>query len=107
MTDQIPKMGSEVILRKLAVAPGAKVQSATWDDYIPGVPNQASLPVAYELTGILCEDIEVGQPFSIERHTRNGVAIRRNFESTEVKSIEGDRVTTQNSVYLIRSLTGN
>ena len=59
-----------------------------WDEFTPGKSVAASghsLPVDYELEGILLADVEVGSPVHVARHVPSGAI--RIFASSPVTSI--------------------
>jgi len=73
---------------------------------VPGSwDNQGSLPVDYELEGILFEPIELGQHLCVLREARNGVRVDGSFISTTIVAIDlPDKVVTMNSVYIVSAL---
>jgi hypothetical protein len=91
----------KVIKRGSCAAPLA--QPCPWDQWIPGVGSEDfSLPVDYELRGILLEPIIVGSCLVVLRFERNGVLALGIFSSTPVQEIHADgRVITENSIYEI------
>lgn len=96
-------------LRKISEAALPKYRAANWDEYKCGEDNgDISLPIEYELTGMIIGDLEVGKSLAINRNTRNGVECLGIFYSTTVKNItEKDNfkiIETENSVYLLEDL---
>jgi hypothetical protein len=92
-------------ITKIAEAVKAKYKSADWHDYKVGEQNKdVSLPIEYCCEGSLLRPIEVGQPITLARRTRNGIEMFGTMITSEVVSIDGDHVTTKNSVYKIEYL---
>lgn len=96
-------------LKKISEAAAPKYRAANWDEYKCGEDNgDISLPIEYELTGMIIGDLEVGKSLAINRNTRNGVECLGIFYSTTVKNItEKDNfkiIETENSVYLLEDL---
>lgn len=92
---------------KRAASNNALFPSASWDEWVPGKPSQenVSLPVDFQLAGLLLESIEIGQPVDIFRIERNGIYVSGFFRSSPVMGIdEFDRIITNNSVYQIEPL---
>ena len=95
--------GSLVVLTKICVAKNPITETSSWEDWVAGGENDASLPVLYELRGVLLDQIEINEPIRVFRTHRNGVRADGFFASTIVCSIEGGAfAVTFNSVYLIR-----
>ena len=90
-------------LTKIAAAPSPRTPSATSDTYLYGGENLLSLPVEYWLEGILLAPPQIGESLQVDRRIRNGVTACGFFESTPITAIDGDRVTTLNSIYLIEA----
>ncbi len=98
--------GLLVKVTKLSRCENPLVEPASWDDWRPGSPdNNGSLPVDYELRGVLLEEVRVGGQIIVFRTQRNGVEAEGLFESTNIRRIEDNaRVVTLNSVYSIQPL---
>jgi len=95
-------VGTSVIVRKLAAAKNPVTEPGSWDDWIPGEENQSSLPVDYELRGILLKRVETNTSIFVFRTHRNGVKADGIFTSTIVCSIKaGSIAITFNSIYQI------
>lgn len=74
-------------------------------DYVPGEDNGfVSLPVDYTAEGYLLEDVQIGKPVLIERHKRNGVESLGFMNTSRIKKITGNKLETENSIYLIEKL---
>ena len=97
-------MRQYIRLRKTAATDNPRVATPAWEDHQHGLDSQQSLPLDYEVTGILQESITVGQPIRMFRETRNGVQCLGIFQSSTVTKMEGDKVWTLNSVYTILEL---
>ena len=89
-----------VKIAKLSVAPDAAHGAASWWEITPGssLPPGKSLPVDYEILGLLTSPILPGRPLTALRFQRNGVEALGYFSSSEVREI---RVVTHNSIYQI------
>lgn len=100
--------GTPVKLRKLAEAPHPAYGAVAWMHFTPVQPNQdnESLPIGYDLEGVLLDPIEVGAPIRIRRFLRNGVRADGLFVSSAVTQIGEDRLMTFNSIYKIEVTTG-
>jgi len=100
------KTNTSVRLIKIGQAPKAKFQADSWTKHVPGSDeNQGSLPVDYTVEGNLMSDIAVGQPIQLRRTKRNDVTFPGTMISSPITKIEGDRLETHNSIYLISILT--
>lgn len=96
--------GVIVQITKLSACKSPVAEPSRWEDWIPGSRNnRASLPVNYELRGILMEEVLVGGSLFVFRTRRNGVEADGFFKSTTIVSISnGSLVETFNSVYQVR-----
>jgi hypothetical protein len=96
---------AHVELTKLRACPQAKVPPGRWDKFRFGAGTKdTSLPVDYVLTGLLLAAPQMGQPVIVLRLSRNALSFPGVFESTPVVAVQADRFTTENSIYLIKSL---
>jgi hypothetical protein len=89
---------------KRAASNNALFPAANWDEWVPGKSSleNVSLPVDFQLAGLLLESIQIGQSIDIFRIERNGVYVVGFFQSSPVMGIdEFDRIITNNSVYQI------
>ncbi|MEI8310445.1 MAG: hypothetical protein WCH98_06800 [Verrucomicrobiota bacterium] len=95
--------GAHVSVTKHAACLDARVAPGSWNSWVPGGwSNVASLPVDYEMRGVLLAEIRVGEPIYLFRTERNGVTAEGFFSSSPVRQIQGDgRVITLNSVYAV------
>ncbi len=94
------KTGIVVRLVKLRPAGNPSAESGNWNTYVPGsADNATSLPIDYEMIGVLLEPPVVGGQVKLLRLERNGVRSMGLFESTRITSVNGNEFTTQNSVY--------
>lgn len=102
----IPNAGDVVILRKMSPSPKPLFPTASVETYIPGIVNEGvTLPIKYELEGLLQEPIEVGKPVRIVRFRRNEVIALGEIETSVITSIKQNKngwlLQTINSVYEI------
>lgn len=99
------KKGYYIRITKLKAAQNALFKTPKKKDYIPGQDNgDVSLPVDYTVEGYLLEPIKVGKSIFIDRVKRNGEEVPGFMQTSRVKSIEGNRILTDNSVYEITRL---
>jgi len=103
MNDTLPiSVGAPVRIRKLSACDNPILLSSSWLDWKIGEDNPASLPVAYELRGVLLAPIQVNEQINVLRLFRNGVRADGLFHSTTVCDLRGDSIAlTFNSVYEI------
>jgi len=96
--------GVIVQITKLSACTSPVAEPSSWEDWIPGSRNNlASLPVNYELRGILMEEVLVGGFLVVFRTHRNGTEVDGLFESTTIVGISRESlVETFNSVYQVR-----
>ena len=99
--------GSLVKVIKIAASDDPITGPGSWDNWIPGsVNNTGSLPVAYELRGVLMQPIRLGKCLEVYRTHRNGVCADGHFRSTRVIGIPTDTtVETYNSIYQITKVS--
>ena len=95
--------GSLVHVTKFSASDDPITESGTWEQWVPGSTNNTgSLPVDYELRGVLMHPIRLGRCLEVYRTHRNGVSADGNFRSTPIISIsDGLLVETYNSIYRI------
>jgi hypothetical protein len=76
------------------------------EEYIDGQyqGDSHSIPVEYNLEGVLSYDIEVGKPVVVGRTKRNGVEAYGVFSTSTVTEVGNKYFKTQNSVYSYRFL---
>jgi hypothetical protein len=98
--------GSLVRVTKFSASEDSITEPGTWKQWVPGSPNNAgSLPVGYDLRGVLMQPIRLGGCLEVYRTHRNGVSAHGNFRSTPIIGIVADTmVETFNSIYLIAKL---
>ena len=70
-------------------------------------PNPNGLDDNYTIKGILEQPIRIGGLIMVLRYQRNDIERFGIFTSTRVKSIDGNKITTENSVYEINTLEGD
>ena len=96
--------GALIRLIKRAARNNAHFPPASWDEWVPEKPSleNVSLPVDFQLAGLLLESIGIGQSIDIFRIERNGVYVVGFFQSSPVMEIDAfNRIITNNSVYEI------
>jgi hypothetical protein len=93
-----------VTVTKLRACDGAGSDPGVWGEYVEGIPNDSSLPCDYTLSGLMIQAPRIGGPVIVLRLLRNDTAVPGVFQSTFVKSVDGDTFTTENSVYEIKLL---
>ena len=63
-----------------------------------------SLPIEYTIEGNLIGEMEIGEPVTVARDTRNGVKVTGIFTTSPVQEIKGHTFKTRNSVYNFKFL---
>jgi len=94
-----------IYIEKLAEVPGG-LPARNMDEHIMGKPNDnySSIPIEYNLDGVLSYDIEVGKPVVVGRTKRNGVEAYGVFTTSRVTEVGDKYFKTQNSVYSYKFL---
>ena len=94
-----------IYIEKLAEVPGG-LPARNMDEHIMGKPNDnySSIPIEYNLEGVLSYDIEVGKPVVVGRTKRNGVDAYGVFTTSRVTEVGDNYFKTQNSVYSYKLL---
>ena len=95
----------QIYIEKLAEVPGG-LPARNMDEHIMGKPNDnySSIPIEYNLDGVLSYDIEVGKPVVVGRTKRNGVEAYGVFTTSRVTEVGSNYFKTQNSVYSYKLL---
>ena len=95
----------QIYIEKLAEVPGG-LPARNMDEHIMGKPNDnySSIPIEYNLDGVLSYDIEVGKPVVVGRTKRNGVEAYGVFTTSRVTEVGDNYFKTQNSVYSYKLL---
>jgi len=96
----------KIYIEKLAEVPGG-LPARNMDEHIMGKPNYdnySSIPIEYNLEGVLSYDIEVGKPVVVGRTKRNGVEAYGVFSTSRVTEVGNNYFKTQNSVYSYKFL---
>lgn len=90
-----------VSIKKVREAPQPEHSSVDWNEHVSGLPTASgfSLPIGYELCGKLTAPIVIGECIEVLRTHRNGEEVLGWFRSSTVRDIQGDEITTVNSVY--------
>ncbi len=94
-----------IYIEKLAEVPGG-LPARNMDEHIMGKPNDnySSIPIEYNLEGVLSYDIEVGKPVVVGRTKRNGVDAYGMFTTSRVTEVGDKYFKTRNSVYSYKFL---
>jgi hypothetical protein len=95
-----------IYIEKLAEVPGG-LPARSMDEHIMGKPNYdnySSIPIEYNLEGVLSYDIEVGKSVVVGRTKRNGVESYGVFSTSRVTEVGNNYFKTQNSVYSYKFL---
>ena len=96
----------KIYIEKLAEVPGG-LPARSMDEHIMGKPNYdnySSIPIEYNLEGVLSYDIEVGKSVVVGRTKRNGVESYGVFSTSRVTEVGNNYFKTQNSVYSYKFL---
>ena len=96
---------NKIYIEKLAEVSGG-LPARSKEEYIDGQyqGDSHSIPVEYNLEGVLSYDIEVGKPVVVGRTKRNGVEAYGVFSTSTVTEVGNKYFKTQNSVYSYRFL---
>ena len=94
-----------IYIEKLAEVPGG-LPARNMDEHIDGQyqGDSHSIPVEYNLEGVLSYDIEVGKPVVVGRTKRNGEEVCGLFTTSRVTEVGTNYFKTQNSVYSYKFL---
>ena len=96
----------KIYIEKLAEVPGG-LPARSMDEHIMGKPNYdnySSIPIEYNLEGVLSYDIEVGKSVVVGRTKRNGVEAYGVFSTSTVTEVGDNYFKTKNSVYSYKFL---
>ncbi len=96
----------KIYIEKLAEVPGG-LHARSMDEHIMGKPNYdnySSIPIEYNLEGVLSYDIEVGKSVVVGRTKRNGVEAYGVFSTSTVTEVGNNYFKTRNSVYSYKLL---
>lgn len=90
----------QIYIEKLAEVPGG-LPAIKMEDHIAGQyqGDSHSIPVEYNLEGILYHPIQVGESVIVERTKRDGVEAYGMFSTSPVTEIGDNYFKTRNSVY--------
>lgn len=105
-TSDLNRAGQLIRLTKRACCPDARVAPGSWNDWVPGaLDNHGSLPVDYEITGILLRTIRIGEGIRVWRLSRNGIMAEGLFFTTPIREVreEGQSFLTCNSIYELQA----
>jgi hypothetical protein len=96
---------NKIYIEKLAEVSGG-LPARSKEEYIDGQyqGDSHSIPVEYNLEGVLSYDIEVGKPVVVGRTKRNGVEAYGVFTTSRVTEVGDKYFKTQNSVYSYKFL---
>lgn len=96
-----------VRIKKIAESPDENAcKAADWGSYAHGTcqAEGKSIPIEYEVEGILLGKIEVGCSVVVARTKRNGVKIGGFFQTTAVQSLTDKGFLTKNSKYIVEEI---
>ncbi len=96
----------KIYIEKLAEVPGG-LPARSMDEHIMGKPNYdnySSIPIEYNLEGVLSYDIEVGKSVVVGRTKRNGVEAYGVFSTSTVTEVGNKYFKTRNSLYSYKFL---
>jgi hypothetical protein len=96
----------KIYIEKLAEVSGG-LPARSMEEHIMGKPNYdnySSIPIEYNLEGVLSYDIEVGKPVVVGRTKRNGVEAYGVFSTSTVTEVGNNYFKTKNSLYSYKFL---
>jgi hypothetical protein len=90
----------KIYIEKLAEVSGG-LPARSMEEHIDGQyqGDSHSIPIEYNLEGVLSYDIEVGKPVVVGRTKRNGVDAYGVFTTSRVTEVGNKYFKTKNSVY--------
>jgi hypothetical protein len=96
---------NKIYIEKLAEVSGG-LPARSKEEYIDGQyqGDSHSIPVEYNLEGVLSYDIEVGKPVVVGRTKRNGVEAYGMFNTSTVTEVGNNYFKTKNSLYSYKFL---
>jgi len=96
---------NKIYIEKLAEVPGG-LPARNMEEHIDGQyqGDSHSIPVEYNLEGILSFPIEVGESVIVQRTKRNGVEAYGMFSTSRVTEVGDKYFKTRNSLYLYKFL---
>jgi hypothetical protein len=96
---------NQIYIEKLAEVSGG-LPARSKEEYIDGQyqGDSHSIPVEYNLEGVLSYDIEVGKPVVVGRTKRNGVEAYGMFNTSTVTEVGNNYFKTKNSLYSYKFL---
>ena len=96
--------GVIVIVEKLDKSKNPVLEPSEWESWKPGGKNVHSLPINYQMGGVLLEPVEAGGRILLLRTWRNGVTSLGLFTSSPIMQVNGNLVETFNSIYRITEI---
>ena len=96
---------NKIYIEKLAEVSGG-LPARSKEEYIDGQyqGDSHSIPVEYNLEGVLSYDIEVGKSVVVGRTKRNGVEAYGVFSTSTVTEVGNNYFKTRNSLYSYKFL---
>lgn len=94
-----------VYLEKIATVDGG-LPPIEWDKYTPGTiqSDGYSIPIEYNIEGIIYAMPRVGIGFTVLREKRNGVEADGLFQTSTVTEVGDNYFKTRNSVYTFKKI---
>jgi len=94
-----------VYLEKISTVNGG-LPAIEWDKYTPGTAqgDGYSIPIEYNIEGIIYTLPSVGKSFTVLREKRNGVEADGLFQTSTVTEVGETYFKTHNSVYLYKKI---
>ena len=95
----------KIYIEKIASNP-AGLPAIAKKDYVPGTvqPDGYSLPIEYNVEGVLFGRLRVGECVKIFREKRNGIICDGTLVTTKVIELDKKCFKTLNSIYYYRYL---
>ena len=95
--------GEIVSITKIDKSKSPVSEPGDWETWDLGVANAHSLPISYQVLGVLLAPVKVGGRIHLFRLARNEVLATGIFTSTPIISIHGNSIETFNSIYRIEN----
>lgn len=89
-------------VEKLEALPSELFKTVPMSEWAAGADNPGKgLPIGYTVEGFLLEEPKVGRALKLDRRKRNNIDMIGDFQTSEIINIQGQYITTLNSIYRI------
>lgn len=103
------KKGTKIYLEKIEESSNPLCPTPKFEDYFSGEDNgNVSIPISYNIEGVLLNDINIGQSIIALRSKRNNIEYSGLFSTSDVKTISAvdgfTMIETNNSIYRMKEI---